>query len=401
MQLTMNAANWQDQQELAFLQIMTSYPEKIGLVKDENIFSNETLRKLFLLMRKHWDGETLNLDGMAYEDEGLFDYFLQIWDWTPYVSMFDHWLKELTKKYFNRILSDKLLEVQAGSLSQDEYVNLVNRASARLKEETTNDDYDFAEAVTSSDDTLKFNKFAKLLQYVRIPLHTLTTIAAYTSRGKSALALNLGLDLMYDYKIMYFNLEMARKAVDRRICSIQLDLPSSEFYGLKRDCELYNDIVAVGRNLKEKEFTVYTGARGVDSICDIVEKESKVSKKPIVVIVDHVNYLTPIPNVSERENISYSMKRLNAIAKNEYATVFVLSQINRMGEDNANLSNLQGSAAIEQDSDTVLILEYQKGADLNQLKVPMVLNAKKVRSGMTGALNLMFNKPTQTFYEVD
>jgi hypothetical protein len=48
-----------------------------------------------------------------------------------------------------------------------------------------------------------------------------------------------------------------------------------------------------------------------------------------------------------------------------------------------------------------LILEFAKGADINQPKVPMQLNAKKVRSGMTGSLNVLFDKPTQTFYEME
>ena len=111
------------------------------------------------------------------------------------------------------------------------------------------------------------------------------------------------------------------------------------------------------RSLNDGNFIAVHGSRSAGSVQEVVKQLYGRFGRPVVVFVDHIHYLTGDMKLLERDRISEAMKVLNALAKDGKATVFVLAQLNREGESKAGLRNLQGSSAIEQDSDNVLILE--------------------------------------------
>jgi len=196
---------------------------------------------------------------------------------------------------------------------------------------------------------------------------------------------------------MYYNLEMTEEDIWRRLVEIDLQMRVSEIEAIQPGTPDYERIKkSMDYNGK---FVVLNGTTDAESIRNQVIRESE---EPVV-FVDHVSYLRGAFGLKERERISESMKILNSIAKDGKATVFVLAQINRQGENEGNLSNLYGSSAIEQDSDNVIILDPEEDElqpdGRAKPELNMLAKAQKVRGGAKGTIKFLFRKPTQTFVE--
>ena len=258
--------------------------------------------------------------------------------------------------------------------------------------------------ITSSSSVLKFDKYRHTFgDTLGISENTLTTIAAYTSRGKSALALNLANDLRKSYPVVYFNLEMNKRGFVSRLMSMNTGIHIKKFCGMNPDPGQTELMEKAERSLNDGNFIAVHGSRSAGSVQEVVKQLYGRFGRPVVVFVDHIHYLTGDMKLLERDRISEAMKVLNALAKDGKATVFVLAQLNREGESKAGLRNLQGSSAIEQDSDNVLILEPAEdetdGFGTAKKDLHMYLKAMKVRDGTQARCSLLFRKDRQQFVE--
>jgi replicative DNA helicase len=104
--------------------------------------------------------------------------------------------------------------------------------------------------------------------------------------------------------------------------------------------------------------------------------------------------------VSRHEQVASTTRRLKALARELALPVVALSQLNHKPDDRADdrprLSDLRESGAIEQDADTVMLL-YEQGQDEATSSVRTGLEIAKQRSGPTGEITLVFQKPFMRF----
>ena len=233
----------------------------------------------------------------------------------------------------------------------------------------------------------------------------LLLIAARPAMGKSAFALNIGINVAKKYKktVAIFNLEMSREQLAMRL------LANESFVELQK--------LATGK-LSEEEWTKLCMASASLSQTDIrIDDNPSVTVADInakcrrldnlgLVIIDYLQLMQGSGYGKNNENrvvvVGEISRSLKIMAKELNVPVICLSQLSRAVESRTDkrpiLSDLRESGAIEQDADSVMFLyrdEYYN-ENTEEKGVAECIVAKN-RHGETGAVKLQWIGQYQTF----
>jgi replicative DNA helicase len=245
-----------------------------------------------------------------------------------------------------------------------------------------------------------FKKLDKLLA----GLHPgdLCILAARPSVGKTALALNIGVNAAKaGAAVAIFSLEMsAEQLVQRVLCSEATINLQDVRTGYVKDADWYAIHTAMGK-LANLEF--YVDDTPSLSILELRAKARRqLRDKPKgLIVVDYLQLMQPASRRSENRQteISEISRGLKILGKELKVPVLALSQLSRAVEQRAGkrpqLSDLRESGAIEQDADVVMFIdrntdpraEEEEGRP--QKGVAEIIVAKH-RNGPTGQVPLVF-----------
>ncbi|MBG0777892.1 MAG: replicative DNA helicase [Desulfovibrionaceae bacterium] len=239
----------------------------------------------------------------------------------------------------------------------------------------------------------------------------LIILAARPSMGKTAFALNLGMNaaIFENVPTAIFSLEMSsEQLIQRLLCAWgRVDLAS-----LRRgflDDEDWNRLYDAANALSAAPIfiddTPALSTMELRSRCRRIKAERGLG----LVIVDYLQLMRSSRRTDSRElEISDISRTLKALAKELHVPVIALSQLNRKVEERTNrrplLSDLRESGAIEQDADVILFLYrddvYNKRDDNPKKNVAEVIIGKQ-RNGPTGEVELFFAKRHTRFENLE
>jgi len=228
------------------------------------------------------------------------------------------------------------------------------------------------------------------------PTH-LVCLAAKSSMGKSALALNLAVNAaMFEQKVLFFSAEMREDSLMDRVCAILTDTPIGRFKHANADAS-YNlakiDLKKLKQYLKLQFFHSCTS----DDICSLSRKESA-SGGIDLIVVDYLQYLSDktAKGGTNNDRIGEITRKLKGLAGELKCCVLMLSQVNRKAEGMPELEHLRDSGNIEQDSDLVVMLHREdRQSSVAEIAV------KKAREGEAElAIRLKFTPKTTKFTEL-
>jgi replicative DNA helicase len=231
----------------------------------------------------------------------------------------------------------------------------------------------------------------------------LCILAARPSVGKTALALNMGINAArHGASVAIFSLEMgADQLVQRVLCSeARINLQDVRT-GYVKDSDWYTIHTAMGK-LAQLDFWV----DDTPSI-SILEVRAKARRqlrdKPKgFIIVDYLQLMQPQGRRSENRQteIAEISRGLKILAKELKVPILALSQLSRAVEQRAGkrpqLSDLRESGAIEQDADVVMFIDrntdpHAEDQEGRPQKGVAELIVAKHRNGPTGQIQLVFN----------
>jgi len=233
----------------------------------------------------------------------------------------------------------------------------------------------------------------------------LILVAARPAMGKSAFALNMGLNVAKKYKktVAIFNLEMSREQLAMRI------LASESFIELQK--------LSTGK-LSEEEWTKLSMAASALSQTDIrIDDNPSVTVAEInaklrrldnlgLVIIDYLQLMQGSGYSKASENrvqvVGDISRSLKIMAKELNIPVICLSQLSRAVESRTDkrpiMSDLRESGAIEQDADSVMFLYrdeyYNENTEDKGLAECIV---SKNRHGETGTVKMQWLGQYQLF----
>lgn len=243
-------------------------------------------------------------------------------------------------------------------------------------------------------------------------------LAAETGGGKSALAVNLALNVARTGgAVLYVSLEMtAPELVTRMIANYgAINLGEIQSAKDKDDYKTLEAVSIAGSELKDLKIDFCCRVIPVNKIRTLIKRTRAKYGKCDLVIVDYLQLLYTNKNKDTREReVAEISRTLKAIAQTENTCILALSQVNRQraqrGESELYLYDIRESAAPTHDADAVFLLfPFEKSfADKYKLYydvqdddqdddniTQMILKTDKCRNGQTGFTRLVFDRSIQ------
>ena len=236
----------------------------------------------------------------------------------------------------------------------------------------------------------------------------LIILAARPSMGKTAFALNLGLNAatIFDKAVAIFSLEMPSEQLVKRMLSSKGAVQGSKLKNGYLDNRDWNNLYDAAQELQQAK--IFLDDSSTIRMSDIFSKCRKLKSEHglDIVIIDYLQLISGGKKTESRQQeVSEISRSLKQLARELEVPVIALSQLSRKteqrpGEDKRPiLSDLRESGSIEQDADLVMFLhsaDYYK-KDKPEIRSMQVIVAKH-RNGAVGDVDLTFEPGISTFF---
>lgn len=248
----------------------------------------------------------------------------------------------------------------------------------------------------------------------------LIILAARPSVGKTAFALNVGLNVARSNNkgkasVAFFSLEMPATHLMARLLSSQSSVKSENLRSGFLTNEQANDLNAAAGVLRNTN--IFIDDSSTITISEIFSKCRKLKAESglDLIVIDYIQLITGRGKADSRQQeVSEISRGLKQLAREMEVPVIALSQLSRNVEKREDktpqLSDLRESGSIEQDADIVMFLyrgayydedrtseDFQTKSDNQDVSVII----SKHRNGALGRLELKFNPSLTKFYDVE
>ena len=242
--------------------------------------------------------------------------------------------------------------------------------------------------------------FGDLDKNLYISQNDFVVLAGGTGTGKTTFALNLLSNLSKEYQCVYFNMEMSKKTLYKRLCSIETGFDINKFNDLSKfePKELTYLYIKLDE-IETRKIILINNSQSIDTIEKTISRIQ--SDKKIIVILDHIGLINGAGN-SLYEKMTNIAKKIRGICLDYNCTIFGLCQLSRESqkeEREPKLQDLRDSGEIEQSARKVLLLYNKDFKKQNTLKDVDLLVAKN-DDGNCLIKNFKFDTKKQKFTEV-
>lgn len=382
------------QSVISILNIKNEYLEKMAIKPEELDMPYRKFLSLFISSYSKY--KIINLDYVMSrltidEQMQLLDIMSDMTSAT--YSYFVSLQKIIQERSIQRELHENIRKYENEEISLDELRTRMTIESSSDVELLT--EKELIETLTTEQKVIDFVGFSRTRSLLNLRETDLCVIAAYTGKGKTALALNFMEDLSKNYDIVYVNLEMGIASLRKRMMSIHS--------GVKiRDLERYNflnqsqknEILKKVKFINERKIEVTKGSQSIDTLRELIASKGN---KHTVYVIDHIGLLHA-EGRSLYEKMTQVAKELRKMSLDYNATIIALCQLSRQGaKGKPDLSMLRDSGEIEQSATKVMFLYSEESIDGEDYFISIAKN----RDGMTGRIAIRFDKATQIISEVE
>lgn len=236
----------------------------------------------------------------------------------------------------------------------------------------------------------------------------LIIIAGRPSMGKTALGLNIALNILKESKqpILFFSLEMSKEQIMYRLLSIEANINQTRLKSGKLGKDDWLKLNQIIKVMSKIPFFI-------DDMPNLSIQEMQLKIKTILfeqgkiglIIIDYLQLMqNPKSKMENRvQEISIITRALKNLARQFSIPIIALSQLSRNVENRVDkkpiLSDLRESGSIEQDADVVLMLYknqdfHTKQNEIQDYQLTELIIAKQ-RNGPLGNIKLKFD-PNRT-----
>ncbi len=248
----------------------------------------------------------------------------------------------------------------------------------------------------------------------------LIILAARPSVGKTAFALNLGLNvarhnLNGKAGVAIFSLEMPATHLMSRMLSAQSSIKSEFLRSGQLNNDQSNDLSVAAGVLSSTN--IYIDDSSTVTVPEIFSKCRKMKAEVglDLIVIDYIQLITGRGNSDSRQQeVSEISRGLKQLAREMDVPVIALSQLSRNVEKREvkipQLSDLRESGSIEQDADIVMFLYreayYENNDDDNATPMPpqerqeVLVKISKHRNGALADVTMQFNPSITKFYDI-
>lgn len=359
------------QDQILFNAILTEYKEhKVLLVENISKYSGVNLEYYFKLQTDNlWNtNKEIKFEELQ---KGIIDKYKR------------RRFKEITDTYsgnYEKTIQDleKLLEInyqENSYIKSEDVINSLFNEKRQLK--------------------LGYEEFDKDLN---LSQNDLLIIGAGSGTGKTAFALNLLLKLCEDYQCIYFNMEMSKDILYKRLIAIKTGISLKDLNNAKKLSS--NDLRKISVASSDLENIILING----SVNTPIVKKNILNiktNKHIVIFLDHIGLIKASGN-SLYEKMTNVAKDLRTICLDCNCTIIGLCQLSRVSQKNneiPKLQDLRDSGEIEQSARKVVLL-YDDEKDSTNENHNMKMIIAKNDDGNRVIKDFVFERYTQRFKEV-
>lgn len=347
--------------EFDFLSLLVNYPEYF----EKTIITEEYLsgydKIMFSILKKEYlSKKTLIIESLnQYQDFDL-NYFCDLFQSNIYSSSREYRFNEFQKLIIEKYKKEQVtLLIEKFVKDLIDYKNLYDGLTKLDKLGYQETSYitakDMYENIFSEDKKIKF-RFDFLNKSLNLVQNDLLVIAGKTGSGKTAFALNLLENLSSEYPCIYFNLEMSKKLLYKRLVSLKTKIELSKLNNYKvlsipEKERIKNTLM----EYEKRNIALENQSQTIDRIKNYIANFK--SDKHFIVIIDHIGLIAG-KGSSSYEKMTEIAKELRRLSLDYNCTIFALCQLSREGskEDIPKLSHLRDSGEIEQSARKVILL---------------------------------------------
>ena len=295
--------------------------------------------------------------------------------------------------------NDKL---QRGEINYDEFMKKMNKLDSII---LTNDmpeltAKEIIDNIKTEKTRVNLNNFPKMNNYLKMVQGDFLIIGATTGAGKSGLMLNFMNDLMLGFQCIYFNMEMSKSTIYKRLVSIKagikvddVDKPKSEYQGKL--------IVEALQKIEKSKIIVEHQATDIKQIRSVVAK-LKDKTRHTILFIDHLGLCKCDGTKTLYEQATEVAKQLRQMCLEYDCTIISASQLNRSayGNDEVTLNMLKDSGELENSASKVILLYRDKNSSKDDDEPIMNIEIAKNRDGICGIVQMKYDKTKQIFREM-
>ena len=376
------------------------------------VFMNPINRKIFVFFKDFYrKNKSLDLTLMVnnisnQESQKKFvNYIVPLTNSVASTAAFYSYQEQLQEKYKNNQISQVVQKYTVHEIGKDELIDEINDIQSQnltITDIGKKTPKEILELIRRQNSFLQFDRFSKLTKELNFKTNTVNLIAARPSEGKSALALNLFLDLAKNYKCLYFNLEMTEAEVYERLVGIDSAIPISDIRNSQTQYQESKIIESVNR-ICSLNYQIINRSQNIKSIKSKIVKEQR--DEHLIVFVDYVGYVQNKWGQSDKDRIGEVVREFNNITKDYDCTIFLVAQINRngvkrVGEDKNPpppiMEDLKDSGELEQTADTIMMIYDPYSITSKAVEKDIKILIPKARGAKRNvAIDIHYNKLNQ------
>ena len=239
----------------------------------------------------------------------------------------------------------------------------------------------------------------------------LIVIAGRPSMGKTALGLNIAINVIQNTKlpVLFFSLEMSKEQIMYRLLAMETNIDQMRLRSGKLN---QNDWIKLTKIIKIiSKLPLFLDDTSNLSIQDIRSKIKTIifeQNQIGLIIIDYLQLMQSFPTKSENrvQELSQITRSLKNLAREFNIPIIALSQLSRSVENRIDkkpiLSDLRESGSIEQDADLVLMLYKNNSSNKTLLASQLIeLIISKQRNGPIGSIKLKFDEKRTKFFNLE
>lgn len=346
------------------------------------------------IVEKHRDA---NIEKMC---ELIFETFHFETAWKEQLKVAEESIVKYYKEDIVNMLNKKL---EKQEISYDVFMKKMKELDdiELIKGSTTISVEELNENINTEKVEVRLNNYSKLNNFLKLVQGDFLIIGAMTGQGKSGFMLNLMNDLMDRYQCIYFNMEMSKSTIYKRLISIKASVPIDDILQPKSDYQA-SSIERAKQKIEDANIIVEHKANDIRQIKNVLMKY-KDKHRHTVLFIDHLGLTRADNTKSLYEQATEVAKQLRQMCLEYDCTIISASQLNRGAyqSEELSLSMLKDSGELENSASKVIML-YRNAEDKKNVTpvIKMNVDIVKNRDGVTGYVEMEYDKTKQVFKEI-
>ena len=395
--------------EREFLALLLNKPELIEITQIKpRYLRNEQLSKLFEYVTECYKTyKTINpvkilelhndFDVRLFTDLMVNTYY-SVGNWKEQLDIYENSIIDNFKKYIIHKLN---IQLGREEIDYNAYMSKIKKLSDIELIRTTPilSSSEILENINEEKSRIVIKNFPNLNDKLRLVQGDFLIIGATTGAGKSGFLLNLMNSLMDNYQCIYFNMEMSKSTIYKRIVSIRADIPINYVNNpTEYQKKIINEKI---KEIENNKIIVEHKSNDVKSIKKLLIKV-KDKNKHTILFIDHLG-LTKIDDKKNLyEQATEVAKELRQISLEYDCTIIGASQLNRgaYNSEEITLSMLKDSGELENSASKVILMYRDRNSNKEDSECVMNIEIAKNRDGITGIIRMNYNKTKQIFKEL-